>query len=944
MAITVSFNGATIRKPGSYSKTVIDLGGNFPLSPVGIVGLIGEAPRSKPGSAELIQDNVFTGAQLSALRDKFGPGSQLADAASLAFNPSNDGQIVNGAQAVYPYKTNASTQASVAIPTTYGTAKAKEYGEGGNLVALTIEASTAEVLPHVHGLHYLPSSVQSGATDFRVSACGITKLTAGVQAGYAAAAGGPNAFVTALEALTGITASGGTSVVLFAGTGATTTLAAATAAGIVTFTIGTAGTFAAVAVGDIFVLSGIATETTFNGVYLCTTASASTTMSGIKLKNLDTNLITAPSTASDAFSGANLASRTFTSIILGVDVAQASEQGASLQMDFLNAQIYGGTARTVLAAAIGSVGTIKFGNTGNSFASVVVTITGGTWIDTPLVGDMVWILSDSQLAGAALVNCGAYYVTAASATTVTLTKVDATVGTYTPVVAVTISTAGVTSNLRCFQKAQDTPANVEAIASEAEAAVVFTIDNSRDSVVETSDETGGVVVFRLGYANASATAAVMEINQTTHRLTTTITGVASVDLNINLLLYPTLQTLADYICSQTGYKAEVISPTYANMNPSVLDDVATVGILSLSTTPVAMPGRIKKNVYDVEEFFAVSTAMEATLTAVYGLPTAMVKTFLAGGTIGATSAASVVAALDEFEKVRINTVVPLFSRDSSVDIVEVKTDASSTYLIDSVHAAVKSHCILMSNTRNRSERHCVLAYRGTYVNVKLKAAALSNYRSQMVFQDIKALSTDGNVAWMQPHMLAAMVAGMRSGAVVGLPLTFKFFNISGLRHTNSILDEVPADVVIDFEPRTDYDGAIDAGLTFLENPSSGGYRMVVDNTTYTQDDNWVYNRMATLHASDVVTYDFRTRLENAIVGHRNTDFTVVSIRSLCESLLTGYKGQGLLGSTTTAPNGFSNLSIVLSGNTVAVDATVVLVEGIDFVLSTITLKRNTATA
>ena len=31
---------------------------------------------------------------MATLRDKYGAGSQLADAASLAFNPSNDGQIV----------------------------------------------------------------------------------------------------------------------------------------------------------------------------------------------------------------------------------------------------------------------------------------------------------------------------------------------------------------------------------------------------------------------------------------------------------------------------------------------------------------------------------------------------------------------------------------------------------------------------------------------------------------------------------------------------------------------------------------------------------------------------------------------------------------------------------------------------------------------------------
>jgi hypothetical protein len=52
MAINVSFNGATIFKPGAYSKTSIDLGGGFPLSPTGIVAIFGEADAGAPGANE----------------------------------------------------------------------------------------------------------------------------------------------------------------------------------------------------------------------------------------------------------------------------------------------------------------------------------------------------------------------------------------------------------------------------------------------------------------------------------------------------------------------------------------------------------------------------------------------------------------------------------------------------------------------------------------------------------------------------------------------------------------------------------------------------------------------------------------------------------------------------------------------------------------------------
>lgn len=941
MAITVTFNGASLKRPGSYSKTVIDLGGNFPISPVGVVGIIGEASRGKPGSAELIAGNVFTAAQNTVVRDKYGPGSQIADAASLAFNPSNDGQIVNGANNVYIYKTNASTQASVVIPTAYGVGLANEYGEGGNLVSLAVEQSTAESLPSVSGLHYLPSSVASAASDFQAAANGISKMDLGIIASYAAAAGGPDAFVTAAAALSGVAASGGVSASLFAGTGITSELTVANASGVSSFVLAVAGSFGVVNIGDIFVISGLSTAS-FNGIYLCTVASTITTISGIKLKDLATNAVTLPVPGTEVFAAANTASRAFTSMAISVDVAQVQEQGASLQLSFLNNRIYGGVARNILSSAIGSVGTIAFGNAGQSFASVTVTITGGTWIDMPQAGDLIWILPDSQLASG-VNNCGAYYVTSASSTTVTMVKVDQTVGTYTQVSAVTITPAGVSTDLRCFQKAQNTPNYAGTISSAAEEKAVFTINNTRDQIVETSDEIGGRVIMSIGYANAAATAAVIAVNKTTKRLTSVITGVSSVDLNVNLLQYPTLSALVSYINAQPGYAAAVNS-AYANMSPLDIDEVSSLGILSLSNSPAAVPGRVKRDCQDVKDFFAASTAMSATITATRGLPDAISQTFLAGGIIGATSSMSILAALDEFEKVRINTVVPLFSRDASQDIVESITDASSTYLIDSVHAAVKSHCILMSNTKNRSERHCVLAYRGSYADAKVKAATLSSFRAQLVIQDVKALSTNGSSVWMQPHMLATLVGGMRSGAVVGLPLTFKFFNVTGIRQTVNPLASVPTDVVIDFEPRTQYDDAIDAGITFLEAPASGGFRMVVDNTTYSKDDNWVYNRMATLHAADVVVYDFRTRLENSIVGSRNTDWTATGIKSLCESLLTGYKNQGLLGSTTEAPNGFKDLTVTVSGNTVSIDVTIILVEGIDFVLATVNLQRSSAVA
>ncbi len=111
MAINVSFNGATIYKPGAYSEIEIDLGGGFPLSPTGIVAIFGESEQGTPGASEVdISQNVFSPEQFPAIQKKYGNGN-IVDACNFLFAPGADGAIPGGAQAVYIYKTNNSVRA-----------------------------------------------------------------------------------------------------------------------------------------------------------------------------------------------------------------------------------------------------------------------------------------------------------------------------------------------------------------------------------------------------------------------------------------------------------------------------------------------------------------------------------------------------------------------------------------------------------------------------------------------------------------------------------------------------------------------------------------------------------------------------------------------------------------------------------------------------------------
>jgi hypothetical protein len=300
-------------------------------------------------------------------------------------------------------------------------------------------------------------------------------------------------------------------------------------------------------------------------------------------------------------------------------------------------------------------------------------------------------------------------------------------------------------------------------------------------------------------------------------------------------------------------------------------------------------------------------------------------------------------ALTAFQKIRVNAVIPLFSRNSTSDVTDRQTDSGSSYTIAGIHQAVKTHCSLMRTTKARSERQGYLSIKDTYVNCKSAAQTLADASSQLLIQDIKQNDSDGAIKWFQPWALSCLVAGARGGSPIGLPMTNKYLNCSGIRQTGQMLSVADVDIVEDFNPDTQYEDAIRNGLTFMEHPQSGGFRVVVDNTTYGRDGNWVYNRAHVLYAADVLEYDFRTQLQNIYVGVKNT-VSAAEIAQTCESILGTYLAQGMTVSTSDAKQGFKQLQVQLAGNTVNVNVTVKLVEGIDFVCSTINLQRATSNA
>lgn len=454
----------------------------------------------------------------------------------------------------------------------------------------------------------------------------------------------------------------------------------------------------------------------------------------------------------------------------------------------------------------------------------------------------------------------------------------------------------------------------------------ITLSQKRDSLVESATVGGNTVITITNPAVGS---------------TVTITD-TTIDLfdgtNTTSLLksaYNSVSDLASDIALVSGWTASLGTGIDPRLSVNVLDHVT-----SLAATSGAA---VKKDAQEVQDFFAQSQIAAIISPASSGLPAALAETFLAGGAAGATLTSDITTALSKFEKIRVNSIVPLFSRDATADIADRMTDASSTYTIDGIHQAVKTHLSLMATTKKKSERQAYLSVKDTYANAKAKAMNLAFARAQLMIQDIRNIDAQGVIKWFQPWAGAALLAGARGGSPIGNPMTFKYFNMSGIRQTAQAMSTAEQNIVIDFDPDTQYDDAIQAGITFWEAPQTGGFRLVVDNTTYGKDGNWVYNRGNVLYAADILAYDFRSQLENIYVGLKNT-VSAAEIKSTCEAILATYLAQGITVSTSDAKNGFKQLVVQINGNTVNVSVVVKLVEGIDFVLADITLQRASQTA
>lgn len=475
---------------------------------------------------------------------------------------------------------------------------------------------------------------------------------------------------------------------------------------------------------------------------------------------------------------------------------------------------------------------------------------------------------------------------------------------------------------------------------------LITISKSGE-VTEVLPQNEGQAQFSLIYTGDATTAVanITGLTKSAKVLSVTLAGDqtdGTLDFSINLQNL-SIKELADQISAKAGFTCVLLNTAKGTITKATdLDLVAALDI-----TAVKSFYRLQEEIVAIIN--ANSIYCEAVLNAVpkAGLPVNVAATFLTGGAQGASSNSSFSAGMSKSLSKDYNVILPAISQDAADDIAlgstfdgDFVTDSASAYTIASVQAAMKSHLLLRGQIKTRKEAQ---GFTGIRAIDKADAYAASTSlvcaEIQMCMQDVRIVDVFGELRWKQPHVLAALAAGVRLGTSVGEPLTHKFINANDVGH---FIDMAAGDSSEkgDFDPNTDYDITIDNGILYVEKVA-GGWRFAVDNTTYGADQSFVWNRGSVVEAAQYVAKTLRQTAELVFIGTKVSNGMAHSIKNVLRNKLIELNAPdvNVITSSEGAPQGFVEESFVVTvtGNTAEVQVEIKPCQGLDFLFITFQL-------
>ena len=463
----------------------------------------------------------------------------------------------------------------------------------------------------------------------------------------------------------------------------------------------------------------------------------------------------------------------------------------------------------------------------------------------------------------------------------------------------------------------------QVVVSAAEHAINFSINRKLDNITE-SYTVGGEVALKIGYTGYSCSVTIDSLAVTVaYKLTS---GASITTIVMPYAQFPTIADVVAYLSSIGGFSASAGTAILGNLPTDALDANVWGPVnqtYSAGSTNGAQSCRIKIDAYRLVNALASSYLTVLTLagTQLGGLPNqVLTSSFLSGGTKGGTTNTNVDSALSAMEQLRANFVIPCFAQDATLDKTLALTDPTSTYQIDYINSAVKTHVHKMSGMKTKRNRQAFLGKRDTFYNASNAAANLASHRCMMAFEDVKG-AFSGAITQYQPYIAAAMAASMQAGA----------FYKSIVRKQVNVTGALQAAGDWTYNLDSNLEQALRAGLNPIRKAEEGGFVWVSDQTTYGKDNKNFYNSVQMVYAGDIVALTTAQRMEQAFVGESVADVTAPVAVSFLDSIMADFLRLKLIAPSDDAPLGYKNAKVVITGSTMRVSVEVKIAGSIYFI-------------
>ena len=925
----VTSDGSVLIVPAS-SVSITVAASPSGLSTSGVIAIVGEADEGPAWNAagETLLANTYGPGDLNKVQAKYGTG-RIVDAFSNMLAPSSSPKVAGGPTSIITVKTNASTPSTSTFSDASGRFTAKRGGLPGNLINYNITEAQAEVAPSTGAFTYIPNS---SAASIAVRVNGGSKQTESIGANT-----NPTALAALLTALSNVNATGGLNRNILAGlTGQNISLTVVSGQN-VNISLVTGQVFPAQPqVGDTLniptgsVIAGAGNANV--GWYIVTGVVNSTALAQISAISMS---VTPP-------------------VNVAPVAISATPNNDLVDYSSITVNDMSGTNRNIISGPlIGQNVAITV-----SGQNITVTLAAGqTWAFSPLAGDIVYIPGGSAYEGAGNANVGWYQISSSSNNPVLAAFTAARLSNGAPV-AVSATPIVTSTDIQDFdpQIAGDGKAleiydnagavNVNALflqlgvnspvswlSSPTKPLLLTSSEELEDgiSIIRSSTNSsesysvGGNIVLIVGYQPASpsgsATLSIAKISNVL-TLTTSVSGGPGSNLSIPLTNVPTINDLVSIINSNPGYDASAFSAASGLRPVKVLDQVSGIGICSENG---AQPGRIKSDLYDLSvgpNGFSTSQLVNYAPLKTAGLPDPQSSTFLSGGLKGGSSNDQFTAAINALQGVMCNFVVTLISQDAAEDIPENLTDGSSTYQISFVNDEVKSHCIAMSQPKIKRNRQGFLSIEDTFANQQSAAQNIASYRCSMSFEDMiqPSLSLNANFQF-QPWMSACTAAAFQAAAF-SKTIFNKAVNCIGISQAAGDYDQGNL---------SDQEAALEAGLLPLAVMPNGQINFLSDQTTYSTDQNFVYNSIQAVYTGDLIALDLAQSLQAAFVGDVTADVSETAVTAFIKSKMRQYLNLKLTAGTSAVPTGWISINVQINVPVMTVQVVAIESTGIYFI-------------